>query len=114
MVFNKGGQAATDDQAVVVRMRFEGANKTPAVTGLAPLDYKTNYFSGADPAQHHTDITNHAQVKYTSIYPGIDTVFYGNQQQLEYDLVLAPRAKPQQIKLSFTGANKVSLSKEGS
>ena len=42
MIFNKGNQAATDYQTAVIRMRFEGANKTPVVKGVAPLAYKTN------------------------------------------------------------------------
>ena len=113
MVFKKGDQATTDDQSAVVRMRFEGASKTPAIAGLAPLAYQTNYFFGAGETQQVTGIANHARVKYASIYPGIDMVLYGNQQQLEYDLVLAPGAKPRQIKLNFTGADKVALSTAG-
>ena len=35
---------------------------------------------------------------------GIDVVFYGNQEQLEYDFVLAPGADPGQIALAMNGA----------
>jgi hypothetical protein len=38
-------------------------------------------------------------------YPGVDLVYYGNQSQLEYDFVVAPGADPNQIKLSFAGAD---------
>jgi hypothetical protein len=100
-------------QATVVRMRFEGSNEAPVATGIEPLEFKTNYFIGADPSHHVTNVTSHAKVRYASVYPGIDLLYYGNQQRLEYDLVVAPGAKPQQIKLSFAGADKVSLSKAG-
>lgn len=113
MVFSKEDKATTDYKTAVIRMRFEEANKTPAIEGSTPLAYQTNYFSGADPAKHITGITNHAQVKYAAIYPRVDMVLYGNPQRLEYDLLLAPGAKPGQIKLSFAGADKVSLSKQG-
>ena len=48
---------------------------------------------------------SYAQVKYESVYPGVDLVYYGNQRQLEYDFVVAPGADPNQIKLSFAGAD---------
>lgn len=102
-----------DRQTGGIRMRFEGGNQAPVVKGIEPLGFKTNYFVGAEPAQQFTDIANYARVNYTSIYPGVDLVYYGNQQRLEYDLLVAPRAKPQQIRVSFSGVNRISLSENG-
>ena len=53
--------------------------------------------------QWHTGIANYARVRYQSVYPGIDVVYYGNQNQLEYDFVLAPGANPDAIRLNFRG-----------
>lgn len=100
-------------QAAVVRMRFDRSNRTPVVKGIDPLDFKTNYFVGASPAQQFTGIANHSKVKFASIYPGVDLIYYGNQQQLEYDLLVAPHAKTSQIKISFAGADKITLAKNG-
>ena len=44
------------------------------------------------------------------VYPGVDLVYYGNQQQLEYDLVVAPGADPKAIHLQIEGAANLSLS----
>ena len=52
---------------------------------------------------------SYAQVKYEGVYPGVDLVYYGNQRQLEYDFVVAPSAEPDQIKLSFAGADGMRL-----
>lgn len=104
---------AQSNQMEVIRMRFVGGSNAPAVDGIEPLDFKTNYFVGEGAIKRYKDIANHARVKYTSIYPGIDLVYYGKQQKFEYDLVLAPRAKPQQIKISFAGATKISQSEAG-
>ena len=38
--------------------------------------------------KNNTMMRFHAKVKYTSIYPGVDLVYYGNQRQLEYDFVI--------------------------
>ena len=50
------------------------------------------------------DIPTYAQVQYQDVYPGIGLVYYGNQQQLEYDFHVAPEADPSQIRLRFAGA----------
>ena len=39
-----------------------------------------------------TNIPNYAKVRYSGVYPGVDLVYYGNQQQLEYDFIVAPGA----------------------
>lgn len=50
---------------------------------------------------------------YQDVYPGIDLVYYGNQRQLEYDLVVAPGADPAEIKLAFEGAKILEVSLGG-
>jgi len=41
------------------------------------------------------------RVRYDAVYPGIDVVYYGNQNQLEYDFILHPGADPGRIRLKF-------------
>ena len=50
---------------------------------------------------------------YQAVYPGIDVVYYGTQNQLEYDFVLAPGANPDAIRMKFHGDVHVSLTPEG-
>src|ERR1700722_13885818 len=85
----------------VIRMNLEGANRNAAVTGADDLPGKSNYFIGNDPGKWRTNVANYAKVKYADIYPGVDPVYYGNQNgQLEYDFVVAPRADPNAIRLT--------------
>ena len=88
------------DSASVLRMRLVGANPTAEVSGLDELPGKSNYFIGNDPKKWRTDVPNYAKVKYESVYPGVDLVYYGNQRQLEYDFVVAPGADPSAIRLN--------------
>jgi len=88
----------------VVQMRLAGGNAKAHVVGLDELPGHSNYFIGNDPKKWRTSVPSYAQVKYEGVYPGVDLVYYGNQRQLEYDLVVAPGADPNQIKLSFAGA----------
>lgn len=37
------------------------------------------------------------------MYKGIDIKFYGNNQQLEYDIIVKPGANPSQVRFSYKG-----------
>lgn len=98
--------------SAAVRMRFIGASPTAAV-GVDRLGQVTNYFVGGQTIRNYTDVPNFAKVAYRSIYPGVDVVFYGNKQELEYDLVVAPNADPGPISLQLQGANSLALVDDG-
>src|SRR5260370_12673386 len=72
-------------RAGVVRMRWIGANAA-SIEGLAQLPGQANYLLGRDASKWRTGISTYARVKYSNLYPGIDLVYYGNHQKLQYDL----------------------------
>ena len=90
-------------QSTVLRMKLVGANPSPRATGLEELPGKSHYFIGNDPAKWRTNVPTYAKVKYEDVYPGVDLVYYGNQGQLEYDLIVAPGSDPGAIHLAFGG-----------
>jgi Beta-propeller repeat len=98
---------------VAIAMNLVGANPIATVVGLDKQAGITNYFIGNDPSQWHTDVANYGKVEYKNVYAGINLVYYGNQQQLEYDFVVAPGANPNNIQLDFQGANSISLDAQG-
>jgi hypothetical protein len=100
-------------RATLLRMKLVGANPAPKVLGREELPSKVNYFVGHDPQQWRRNVPTYAQVKYQKVYPGVDLVYYGTQQQLEYDFVLAPGADPKAIRLAFAGADKVEVDATG-
>ncbi|HEV7473779.1 MAG TPA: SBBP repeat-containing protein, partial [Pyrinomonadaceae bacterium] len=97
----------------VLRLKFVGANRKVIVEGQNESAGKLNYFIGNNPRHWHTNIPTFSQVRYRNAYPGVDLVYHGNQQQLEYDFLVAPGASPQQIRLAFTGAQKISVDSNG-
>jgi hypothetical protein len=99
--------------AAVLRFTLVGGNRRPTVAGGGELPGRINYFVGNDPARWRTNIATYARVHYSEVYPGIDLVYYGNQQQLEYDFVVAPGANPGRIRMSFDGARDVRLDASG-
>jgi hypothetical protein len=87
-----------------IRMAFSGA-KAATVTGEDRQAATSSYFVGNDPAKWVTGAPNYSRVRYQGLYPGVDLVFYGNQRQLEYDLVVAPGADPRTVHLQFDGVD---------
>ena len=118
LVLQRDQQARRDPgtpaQPTVLRLRLVGANPAPRVEGLELLPGKANYFIGNDPTKWRANIPTYTKVKYQSVYPGVDLVYYGtNQRQLEYDFVVAPGAKPKAIRLAFTGMDRLTLDAQG-
>jgi hypothetical protein len=97
----------------VIRMRLLNANPRSQAAGHDELPGKTHYFTGNNPAKWRTNIPTYAKVRYEGVYPGIDLVYYGNQGQLEYDLVVAPGADPGVVTLWFEGAREVRIDARG-
>lgn len=98
---------------VVLRFTLLGANPSPAIAGEDQQAGRVNYFIGADPAKWHTNVPTFAKVRYKNIYSGIDLVYYGNHQQLEYDFALAPGADPNKIQFAISGADQILVDPEG-
>src|SRR5580700_2345834 len=105
--------SATRPSEQFVRMKLVGVNPAAALGGADPLPGKSNYIVGNDPQKWHSGIPQFAGVRYASVYPGIDLVFYGNQGHLEYDFRVAPGANPSQAELGFDGTSKLKLKVSG-
>ena len=101
-------QPKSSHPPTLLHVKLEGANSSAPVAGVDKLPGVANYYIGNDPKKWHAGIPTYARVKYQNVYPGVDLVYYGNQQQLEYDFVLAPGADPGRIQmdLSTTAGNK--------
>jgi uncharacterized protein (TIGR03437 family) len=123
MVFSRSKKRAPDPlrrlkappeiEQAVLRMKLVGAHKPREVLGLEKLSGVTNYLTGSDPKRWRTGIPTYARVKYRDVCPGVDLVYYGNQGQLEYDLIVAPGADPGLVELAFEGAEGIQLDSRG-
>jgi len=94
-------------------MRWEGANEEAKIEGVEGLDGKSHYIIGNDPKKWRTNISLYRKVRYRDLYPGVDLVYYGNQGQLEYDLIVMPEGDPNAIRLAIEGAEEVRVNEGG-
>jgi photosystem II stability/assembly factor-like uncharacterized protein len=97
----------------VLRMKLVGSAPSPNVSGVDEQKGKINYFLGDKQNQWRTNVATFGKVKYEAVYPGIDLVYYGNQQQLEYDFHVAPGADPRRIRLAVDGAKELRIDEKG-
>src|SRR6187549_118326 len=109
----KSGERAKSAQVPVMRMQLLGSAADPRVQGVDALPGKVNYFRGQDAASWQTKVPIYRRVKYSAVYPGVDLVYYGQSQQLEYDFIVAPGADPGTIKLGFAGVEQTTVDAQG-
>jgi len=108
----------TDQQALVrlkngaeFGMQF-GKNKPTATEPMARQKSVTNYYLGAR-STWLEQVPNYSQVKYRETYPGIDTVFQGDESQLRYDYVVKPGADPSVIQMTVNGTEEGKVDANG-
>lgn len=108
-----GANSGVGGEDSVFSMDLVGAQAHPQIVGLDELPGKSNYFVGNDPRQWQHNVANYGKVAYHGVYPGVDLLYYGNQGQLEYDLVVAPGSNPQVIRLAFNGVQQLTIDAAG-
>lgn len=92
-----------------IAMTIEGINPECRIHGLDELPGKANYFIGSDRAKWRVGVRTFGRVQYEDVYPGINLVFYGTGEELEYDLVVRPGADPRRIKFLISGESEVAI-----
>jgi len=98
-------------QSTLLRIALVGA-RPAAISGRDELPGKANYLIG-ERAGWRTGIPTYAKIHYRGVYPGIDLVYHGRQDGLEYDFVVAPGADPRQIAVQFDGAQHIEIDAQG-
>ncbi|WP_179129216.1 SBBP repeat-containing protein [Candidatus Brocadia sapporoensis] len=90
-----------------------GAKKNPEIVAEGQQECKVNYLIGNDPAKWKTSIPTYQSVVYRELYKGIDMKFYGNNRQMEYDIIVKPGASPSRVQLSYEGVEDVRIHENG-
>jgi uncharacterized protein (TIGR03437 family) len=92
----------------VLRIQPDGAPSAPEPIELLPG--KSNYLN-REPTI--ADVRQYGRIRYRSVYPGIDLLYYGHGNELEYDFAVRPGARPERIRLTLRGANELRIDTEG-
>lgn len=101
-------------RTTAAHLDFVGASPGAKIEGLDAATAKFNYFIGKDPSKWKRNVPVYSRVRYSNLYPGVDMVFYGKPDGgLEYDLVVAANADPEQIRIHASAAEKAVLDADG-
>lgn len=96
-----------------VRIRFDGANATARFEGERAAPGTTNHFRGSDPTKWRAGVRAFEHVRVRDLYEGIDALYYGATDGIEYDFVVAPGADPRAIQMKIGGAQRISMDEAG-
>ncbi len=90
-----------------------GANKNPEIVAEGQQEGKVNYFIGNDSSKWKTNIPMYKAVVYKDIYKDIDMKFYGNNRQMEYDIIVKPGANPSRVQFLYEGIEALRVNEDG-
>jgi hypothetical protein len=100
-------------QSTVVRMQFVRANRDANIVGQEKSGAMANYFIGNDPQKWRTGIPSYRTLRVHALYDGIDLMYYGKDNELEHDLVVAPGKDASVITMFFPEATSMKTDGDG-
>jgi len=112
-VTKKDAKPERQTEAKLIKLFFLKGALNPEIVAEGRLEGKVNYFIGNDSKKWKTDIPTYSSVLYKEVYKGIDIRFYGNQRQLEYDVIVKPGADPSKVKIAYEGIEGLRLKDNG-
>ena len=97
----------------IIKLSLLNANKDPEIIAEGLQEGKVNYLIGNAPEKWKTNIPTYKAVIYKEAYPGIDIKFYGNNRQMEYDIIVKPDADATKVKFAYEGIEDLKITDGG-
>jgi Ca2+-binding RTX toxin-like protein len=103
LAFEKG------DRGQALELRFLGANPNAQPTAADRGDGRVTYLVNSK----HQNLPSYHELAYRDLWPGVDMVFRGAGEKLNYEFYLRPGADPSDIRLAYRGTDGLSLGAGG-
>jgi len=107
---------ATQDRKATTEalsLSFVGSNKKAKIISGDRKTGHVNYFIGNDRSKWRSNISTYGAVTYKDVYKNIDIKFYGNNRQLEHDVIVRPGGDFSKVKFSYKGVQGLKVTKDG-
>ncbi len=95
-----------------IGIRLVDGNGNATIDGADPQVTRIHHIRHAD-RREVPGVPTYGRVAITNAYPGIDLVFHGRSRELEYDVIVAPRADASRFAFRIEGGDGVSLNDAG-
>ena len=96
-----------------VRMQFVGGAERFEVDGFDRRPGVVNHLLGNDPRAWTLGVPTFGGVRYADVWPGIDVVFHGRRERLEYDFEVAASVDHRAIQLVFPDSDSLAIDADG-
>lgn len=104
------GGAVLNLRGHAVGMSVAGASPRSSLEALDRMPGKANYLLGRG---FRASYDLYGRVRWRGVNPGIDVVFRGNQERLEYDFEIGAGRDPGRIRLAFDGIEAIRIDPNG-
>ena len=99
--------------ATSVALSLDDARPDVALAALAPTGGVSHYYLGRDPAGWRSHVPHYAGLRASEVRPGVDLVLHAAGGDLEFDLVLQPGARRDDLRFSVEGARSLRVTAGG-
>ena len=96
-----------------VDFAFENSEWNGSVSTHGPLATRTHVLRGSDSDQWRTDLPHWSEVRYEGLWPGITIAHRVRENQLAFDLHVAPGADPGVIRFRAIGSDSLHVDVDG-
>ena len=107
------GVNSSAQRGAALKMKLVDANASAAVAPENRLPGVSNYYIGNDPTHWQKAVPHYGRIRYQAVWPGIDLIFHGHDEALEYDFAVAPGGDPSAIRLSYANAGAMKIDQDG-
>lgn len=90
------------------KVEFQNANPKPELIPASKAPNHFNFYLGNNPEKWAANVPAYEEIIYSNLYNKIDLRLYKSEnQQLKYDLIIAPGGDPTQVQLNYQGVDSV-------
>lgn len=99
-----GSEKSNDGMPPRAGVKFRNANASMIIEAVRPLEHVAHFFLGNDPSRWQMGLPTYQAVRYKNVYPMIDLEIYGVKNRIEYDWIVKPGGRPDDIHFECAGA----------
>jgi len=103
--------AKTTTEAVT--LSFVDANAKAKISSSDKMTGHVNYFVGNDKTKWRSNVPTYGAVTYKDIYKNIDIKFYGNNKNIEHDVIVKPGGDFSDVKFAYSGIKGLRVRDDG-
>jgi len=95
-----------------VSIELEASNKNIKIEKTDATSEYYNYFLGDDPSKWSSYVKSYKKITLKNVYKGIDLELNASNDKIKINFIVAPKSDPKQIRLKYSGFDKIFLDEE--